>query len=66
MFFLCLLIAATQCGGAMETARCPECKAPIGGNNHSLNASNTRAREFEDIARRQGSQDGVFNWTRDA
>ena len=50
----------------METARCPECKAPIGGNNHSLNASNTRAREFEDIARRQGSQDGVFNWTRDA
>ncbi|KAF2214179.1 hypothetical protein CERZMDRAFT_37353 [Cercospora zeae-maydis SCOH1-5] len=23
-----------ECGGAMQQARCPECDAPIGGQNH--------------------------------
>ena len=50
----------------MQEARCPECNAPIGGQSHRLNTRNTRAQEFEDIARQQGSLDGVFDWTRDA
>lgn len=50
----------------MQSALCPECRAPIGGNDHRLNSSNTRAREFEDVARAQGSGDGAFPWTRDA
>ena len=49
----------------MQESRCPECNAPIGGSRHRLNSSNTRATEFEAIARRQGSLDGVFDWTRD-
>ncbi|TFY82038.1 hypothetical protein EWM64_g1976 [Hericium alpestre] len=44
----------TECGGAMEQARCPECSAPIGGSNHQLLSSNTRAMEFEEVARAQG------------
>ncbi|KAI1789230.1 hypothetical protein LXA43DRAFT_1155066 [Ganoderma leucocontextum] len=56
----------TECGGAMEEARCPECNAPIGGSGHRLNANNTRATEFEAIARRHGSLDGAFPWTRGA
>ncbi|TBU41804.1 hypothetical protein BD309DRAFT_964525 [Dichomitus squalens] len=56
----------TECGGAMEESKCPECNAPIGGSSHRLTTSNTRATEFEAIARRQGSLNGVFDWTRDA
>jgi len=56
----------TECGGAMQNSFCPECRAPIGGMGHQLNSSNTRAREFEDVARGQGSLDGAFPWTRDA
>lgn len=55
-----------QCGGAVEASRCPECNAPIGGSGHRLDSSNTRATEFEAIARRQGSLNGAFPWTRDA
>jgi len=36
-------------------ARCPECRAPIGGSGHRLHGSNSRALEFEEIARQQGS-----------
>ncbi|KDO27432.1 hypothetical protein SPRG_07020 [Saprolegnia parasitica CBS 223.65] len=36
----------TECGGAMEVATCPECKAPIGGNNHSLLGTNQAATAF--------------------
>ncbi|RDX40863.1 hypothetical protein OH76DRAFT_1412593 [Lentinus brumalis] len=56
----------TECGGAMEAATCPECKAPIGGTDHNLLASNTRATEFEAIARRQGSLDAPWPWARGA
>ncbi|KZT03360.1 uncharacterized protein LAESUDRAFT_366011 [Laetiporus sulphureus 93-53] len=56
----------TECGGAMESATCPECRAPIGGGGHRLHSSNTRAREFEEVAGRQGSLPGAFAWTRDA
>ena len=50
----------------MQEARCPECRAPIGGSGHQLHNSNTRAREFEDIAREQGSQDPHWAWGRGA
>ncbi|KAJ3004821.1 hypothetical protein NUW54_g4631 [Trametes sanguinea] len=56
----------TECGGAMETARCPECRAPIGGSGHNLLSSNTRATEFEDLARRHGSADPHWPWARGA
>ncbi|KAH9052543.1 hypothetical protein EDB87DRAFT_1570453 [Lactarius vividus] len=38
-----------DCGGAMQAAHCPECRAPIGGTNYQLHQSNTRAMEFETI-----------------
>ncbi|KAG9309778.1 hypothetical protein JVU11DRAFT_10152 [Chiua virens] len=45
----------TECGGAMQVGRCPECDAPIGGSSHHLNPSNTRSSEFEDLARQGGA-----------
>ncbi|KAI0056438.1 hypothetical protein BV25DRAFT_1872764 [Artomyces pyxidatus] len=56
----------TECGGAMQAATCPECRAPIGGSHHTLNASNTRATEFEEIAGRQGSEAAPWPWARGA
>ncbi|KAH9048669.1 hypothetical protein EDB83DRAFT_2317412 [Lactarius deliciosus] len=53
-----------DCGGAMESARCTECGAPIGGSNHQQHHSNTRALEFEHIAREQGAQDSPWRWGR--
>ncbi|KAK7060167.1 hypothetical protein VNI00_000931 [Paramarasmius palmivorus] len=52
----------TECGGAMQASRCPECGAPIGGSDHSLDASNTRAMEFEEIAGRQGAERSPWAW----
>jgi len=54
----------TECGGANQEARCPECNAPIGGSGHNLHRSNTRAREFEEIAAHQGSLDSPWQWGR--
>ncbi|KAI0816803.1 hypothetical protein BC628DRAFT_1334253 [Trametes gibbosa] len=56
----------TECGGAMEASRCPECRAPIGGSNHNIHASNTRATDFENIARETGSLNAPWPWARDA
>ncbi|KAI3610997.1 hypothetical protein WG66_013798 [Moniliophthora roreri] len=56
----------TECGGAMQVSRCPECGATIGGSNHSLDSSNTRAREFEEIAGRQGAETSPWGWAADA
>jgi hypothetical protein len=28
------LYAIGECGGAMETSKCPDCNAVIGGSNH--------------------------------
>jgi hypothetical protein len=36
-----------ECGGAMETAKCPECGSAIGGQNHSLEAGNAHAGEMD-------------------
>ncbi len=37
-----------QCGGAMETSKCPECSAVIGGQSHTLASGNQHAGEFDD------------------
>ena len=36
-----------ECGGAMQTSKCPECGETIGGRNHQLLGSNQHAREFD-------------------
>ena len=36
-----------QCGGAMETGTCPECREQIGGTSHTLLQTNTLAREMD-------------------
>ncbi|GBE80241.1 hypothetical protein SCP_0214510 [Sparassis crispa] len=54
----------TECGGAMQAARCPECHAAIGGTSHNLHQSNTRATEFEEIATRLGSERSPWAWGR--
>ncbi|KAF5371448.1 hypothetical protein D9757_009974 [Collybiopsis confluens] len=59
-------IVITECGGAMEASFCPECGERIGGNNHTLDASNTRAREFEELAGRQGAERSPWAWANDA
>ncbi|XP_075033777.1 NFX1-type zinc finger-containing protein 1 [Mixophyes fleayi] len=37
----------TECGGAMERSRCPECHAAIGGENHNLESTNRLAPEMD-------------------
>jgi Fe2+ or Zn2+ uptake regulation protein len=41
----------TECGGAMERSRCPECGSPIGGQSHHLDSTNTRAARYDELAR---------------
>ena len=36
-----------ECGGAMQRAKCPECKAEIGGMSHALAAGNVHAPEMD-------------------
>jgi len=36
-----------ECGGAMQMAKCPECKADIGGTRHTLTAGNQHAPEMD-------------------
>lgn len=40
-----------ECGMPMEQARCPECGAPVGGQNHAPAEGVARARQIEDLAR---------------
>ncbi|KAG5648636.1 hypothetical protein DXG03_003247 [Asterophora parasitica] len=54
----------TECGGAMQRARCPECNEVIGGDNHTLDSRNTRATDFEDLVRQAGAHQSPFNWGR--
>lgn len=37
----------TECGGAMEIAKCNECGEQIGGQNHALLRTNQFAREMD-------------------
>ncbi|KAF9023025.1 P-loop containing nucleoside triphosphate hydrolase protein [Hymenopellis radicata] len=52
----------TECGGATQVSRCPECDAEIGGTGHTLLASNTRAMEFENVSREQGGREPHWAW----
>ncbi|NWI90883.1 ZNFX1 protein, partial [Pitta sordida] len=36
-----------ECGGAMETSKCPECHEVIGGTNHTLDSTNSLAPEMD-------------------
>jgi len=45
----------TECGGAMQRARCPECGLGIGGESHHLDPSNSRATEFEALVQQAGA-----------
>lgn len=37
----------TECGGAMESRRCPDCNATIGGASHRLESGNQVASEMD-------------------
>lgn len=37
----------TECGGAMEQSKCPDCSATIGGQSHRLASGNTVATEMD-------------------
>lgn len=41
------IYAIGDCGGAMETSKCPECGATIGGSDHRLVADNAVATEMD-------------------
>jgi hypothetical protein len=41
------LFQKVECGGAMEKSKCPDCKADIGGQNHSLLNDNKLASEMD-------------------
>ncbi|KAL5492745.1 hypothetical protein ACEPAI_4192 [Sanghuangporus weigelae] len=53
-----------ECGGAMETTRCPECYELIGGSNHSLVSGNRANAELESIARAHGAMRNPWPWAR--
>ncbi|KAJ5736769.1 uncharacterized protein N7483_001894 [Penicillium malachiteum] len=40
-----------ECGGAMQLSRCPECGAPVGGQNHLTTAGVTHAHDLEQTLR---------------
>ncbi|KAE8266392.1 hypothetical protein A4X09_0g5948 [Tilletia walkeri] len=54
-----------DCGGAMESGRCVECGATIGGTGHNLAEGNSRDYEMEQIARGLGAQPSPWAWGRD-
>ncbi|XP_053309484.1 NFX1-type zinc finger-containing protein 1 [Spea bombifrons] len=37
----------TECGGAMQRSKCPDCNATIGGESHTLDPTNTLATEMD-------------------
>lgn len=46
----------------MQQATCPECGEAVGGTSHNLTAGNTRASEFEDLARQHGAGRSPWAW----
>jgi len=53
-----------DCGGAAERAPCPECGETIGGTGHTLEATNTRATDFESLHLQQGASPSPWAWGR--
>ncbi|KIO31499.1 hypothetical protein M407DRAFT_67796 [Tulasnella calospora MUT 4182] len=51
-----------ECGGAMERSRCPECGETIGGGGHTLDSSNSRAADFENLAGGLGVAANPWPW----
>jgi hypothetical protein len=41
------IYAITECGGAMQISKCPDCDAIIGGQNHRLESGNMVATEMD-------------------
>lgn len=56
------MFVITECGGAMERSLCPECGETIGGTSHHLDPSNSRATEFDELARRINPGVGGSPW----
>ncbi|KAF6760156.1 hypothetical protein DFP72DRAFT_1063222 [Ephemerocybe angulata] len=52
----------TECGGATQRARCPECGEAIGGENHNILPNNQRADDFEALTREQGAARSPWAW----
>jgi hypothetical protein len=40
--------AIADCGGAVSTSRCPDCKVTVGGTNYRMSAGNKHAGEMDD------------------
>ena len=59
-----------ECGGAMQLAKCPECKAVIGGTSHRLTGGNEHAPEMDgshhaawsDAANLDNYDPALFRW----
>jgi hypothetical protein len=54
----------TECGGAMEKSRCPDCNCEIGGTNHTLLADNQLASEMDGAQHAAWSEtaNNMANW----
>ena len=46
----------------MEHAICPECGVAIGGTNHQLNSTNSRAQEYVELERQIGLEQNPWPW----
>ncbi|NXA43061.1 ZNFX1 protein, partial [Eudromia elegans] len=53
-----------ECGGAMERGKCPECSAPVGGMNHTLDSTNSLAPEMDGATHAAWSDvaNNLLNW----
>jgi len=58
------IYAIGECGGAVETSKCPECKAEIGGERHTLTQGNQVATEMDGATHGAWSQhaDNMLNY----
>jgi hypothetical protein len=46
----------------MERSVCPECGSPIGGQDHHLDGTNTRAAQYDEIARQANPRIAGTPW----
>ena len=56
----------TECGGATEEGRCPECNAPIGGHNHNTLEGVRRDVAMERLEADRGVGTSPWPWAQDA